>query len=823
MNRRRDFMALLGSLAVALAWLLQPEGTPGAVAAADPWPMYGHDSAHTGRSAANGPNTVDLRWSYSLGVRARDNASPVVGPDGSVYMPSESGFFAINPDGTLKWKKWDSTSTGTGLAPAVGITGTVYVVRALGPGEPGWPGDALYALGPANGDILWSYTISRTTYGSPTLGADGTIYIGSAASPSSLYALHPNGTLKWRWDSGSSCWIESSPAIGPSGDLYFHHNCLGLVALNSNGQQQWIRSGLGEAFNSPSVGPDGTIYIGDTSGFYATNPDGTHRWQVSVSNWMYQASSAISADGSTIYRGDNGGILYAFDSSGSIRWQYDTGIRGPIFAAPALAANGIVYFTQEWSSSVGPDDRGYLYALRASDGALLWRNEIGWSSASPAIAANGTLYASGDDAAGNEVLYAFRCADGVCAVPTITPTNTPTPTHTPTLTRTPTASPTATNTATPTRTPTPTSTATATPTHTPTRTNTPTATSTATVTPTNTPTLTRTPTASPTATRTASPTPTNTPTPTDTYTPTPTNTPTLTRTPTASPTATRTATPTSTATATPSNTPTPTLTPAALVYLPYVAKSVPPAATATPSPTPTNTPTPTHTPSGSPLFATALSLDGVDDYASAPDSVSLDLGTGSSDDFTIETFFYVPNLTNNATDTLTWKQGAYGLYILFSTSVSDRLIFRIWTGSSSWNFIYTDVNLSMGWHHAAAVFDNEYTASQDLMALYLDGSQVSSSTAFEWTPGIPNSASALNVGAYVGVNPLVGWIEELRLSGVVRYSGATYVVPAAPYANDAGARALWHFDEVAGSTVFADGSDNGNTLTGLNGAHTGNP
>jgi hypothetical protein len=44
-----------------------------------------------------------------------------------------------------------------------------------------------------------------------------------------------------------------------------------------------------------------------------------------------------------------------------------------------------------------------------------------------------------------------------------------------------------------------------------------------------------------------------------------------------------------------------------------------------------------------------------------------------------------------------------------------------------------------------------------------------------------------------------------------------------PFVADVHTRALWHFDETAGSTIFADRSSNGNTLTGFNGAHTVNP
>ena len=51
---------------------------------------------------------------------------------------------------------------------------------------------------------------------SPAVGADGTIYVGS--DDDNLYALNPNGTLKWKFSTGN--W-GVSPAVGTDGTLYF--------------------------------------------------------------------------------------------------------------------------------------------------------------------------------------------------------------------------------------------------------------------------------------------------------------------------------------------------------------------------------------------------------------------------------------------------------------------------------------------------------------------------------------------------------------------------------------------------------------------------
>jgi hypothetical protein len=222
-------------------------------------------------------------------------------------------------------------------------------------------------------------------------------------------------------------------------------------------------------------------------------------------------------------------------------------------------------------------------------------------------------------------------------------------------------------------------------------------------------------------------------------------------------------------------------------------------------------------------FGNALKLDGVDDYANVADNATLDLGDTDGEDFTIESLFYVPNQTNESLDTIFYKQNAYALFINFNTASADAVFFRWWTGPLSGNFaqLSNTTNITAGWHHIAAVYDNEFTASNDRVGIYLDGAQFADNTgATDLTPGIWNSASELGVGAGNALNHLEGFIDEARFSDTVRYS-ASYAVPSSPFSPDASTRALWHFDEAVSSTSFADSSGNGNTLTGQNGAQTG--
>jgi hypothetical protein len=228
----------------------------------------------------------------------------------------------------------------------------------------------------------------------------------------------------------------------------------------------------------------------------------------------------------------------------------------------------------------------------------------------------------------------------------------------------------------------------------------------------------------------------------------------------------------------------------------------------------------THSATPSHLFGTALWLDGIDDYASAPDSTILDLGTGAMTAFTVETFFYVPDLARNSQSTLIYKRNAYALYIIFSDSGPDRIIFKIWAGplTTDDRYIAREADLSADWHHLiAATFDNASTPGHAFMALYLDGNR---DEGVAQVTGLYNSSSLLYVGGY-GEAPFGGRIEELRLSNTVRYSSDSFPVPTQPFAPDPFTVALWHFDEAAGSTTFADVSGHAHTLSGYNGAQTG--
>ena len=98
----------VGGVSISLIVVMCITQIPGALAITDSWPMFQHDRQHTGRSLQIGPHTTTLRWNFpTSGVPS----SPAVSGDGTIYLPvgmlntDTAGYlYAINPDGTQKWR-----------------------------------------------------------------------------------------------------------------------------------------------------------------------------------------------------------------------------------------------------------------------------------------------------------------------------------------------------------------------------------------------------------------------------------------------------------------------------------------------------------------------------------------------------------------------------------------------------------------------------------------------------------------------------------------------------------------------------------------------
>jgi subtilisin family serine protease/outer membrane protein assembly factor BamB len=160
----------------------------------------------------------------------------------------------------------------------------------------------------------------------------------------------------------------------------------------------------GSLTGAPAVAPDGTIYIGSTDlSLYAFSSSGALKWSFATGGLIDTCSPAIAEDG-TVYVGSNDGNLYAINPDGSRKWSHNFAVGSTVYGAsnsPAIAADGTLYIKI---------NDGYLYALNPADGSQKWRANVNStvSYASPVIAADGTVYQGSED----KNLYAINPATG---------------------------------------------------------------------------------------------------------------------------------------------------------------------------------------------------------------------------------------------------------------------------------------------------------------------------------------------------------------------------------------------------------------------------
>jgi outer membrane protein assembly factor BamB len=338
--------------------------------------MSGWSAAH---NIVIGPVDTLRIWRIRIkeGIEASNYSSPAIAPDGTIYVGSQDNYvYAVNPDGTLKWRFL--TGGVVRSSPAIAPDGTIYV---------GSYDNRLYALNP-DGLVKWSYLTGGNVPSSPAIAADGTIIFGS--SDNHIYALNPDSTLRWSYVTAGA--IYSSPSIAPDSTIYCGSNDDYLYALNPNGTLKWRYRTDDDIESSPAIGPDGTIYVGSDNGvLYALNPDSTLKWSVLTSGRI-QSSPAIAPDG-TVYFGSTDKGFYALDSSGTTKWRYMTG--DYVNSSPAISSNGTVIF--------GSDDNS-LYAL-GPDGVLTWSYPTDFNiESSPTIGPDGKIYFVGFDG----YLYALK-------------------------------------------------------------------------------------------------------------------------------------------------------------------------------------------------------------------------------------------------------------------------------------------------------------------------------------------------------------------------------------------------------------------------------
>ncbi len=296
----------------------------------------------------------------------------------------------------------------------------------------------------------WFFQTGKGIFSTPVIDASGVIYVGSADHY--FYALNPDGGLRWKYKTGEiidsagalsqingearitfisgdgkmynlrtadlelekrkvwefeaqlrkgisyNRWFEGNVAVGPDGTLYAGNTNFMYYAVSPDGSLKWTHATGSNNWSQAAFGADGSIYWGSLDTFIRrVTAGGAERWRKRTLGFV-AASAAIGSDG-TVYIGSFDSNFYALEAaSGRVRWKFATGDH--IYASAALAADAAGQTCAIYITSTD----GMLYALRP-DGSLRWKYDAG-----DAVRSSPVIGKTPDGSA--DIIY-FGCGNGI--------------------------------------------------------------------------------------------------------------------------------------------------------------------------------------------------------------------------------------------------------------------------------------------------------------------------------------------------------------------------------------------------------------------------
>ena len=327
------------------------------------------------------------RFLWKFEIERASYSSPTIGHDGTVYIgilsnnPFGGILYAINPKSGRK--KWEFRTGGIcpSSNPVVGTDGTVFISDAR----------KVFALDGKTGVKKWeAETIGQTMSKGLALDSNGTLI----ATGGTICALNSR-TGEKKWETDSKGWIGSPPSIGVDGTFYLTYENRVFAHSIVDGSEIWRSTKHYSGYTgTPTLTPDGTLYIGAVSTIYALDSKTGQQKGILKTQGSICSDPVIGRDGS-VYASSGNSFMYALDGkTGEINWAFEANQWESRSAA--IGSDGTVYY--------GTDDYS-VYALDGKTGTKLWEFPTGSIiRTSPALSPDGTLFIASQDG----YLYAIK-------------------------------------------------------------------------------------------------------------------------------------------------------------------------------------------------------------------------------------------------------------------------------------------------------------------------------------------------------------------------------------------------------------------------------
>ena len=190
----------------------------------------------------------------------------------------------------------------------------------------------------------------------------------------------------------------------------------------------------------------------------------------------------------------------------------------------------------------------------------------------------------------------------------------------------------------------------------------------------------------------------------------------------------------------------------------------------------------------------SLQCDGTGDYLSVPDSSDWDIGTN----FTAECWVYPTDTSGDRAWISQWESDSNTWY--FRGESGNKVNFVMWSGGSAVvNFTTgTSVITADAWNHVALVKEGSD------WEIFVDGT--SEATLTDTDTDTFSGALAIGTVTRGTPQPMEGYMDEIRISNVARYTSA-FTPSTTAFTTDENTMLLLHCDGADGGTTFTDSSE----------------
>jgi|GEM_PF-2436884 len=263
---------------------------------------------------------MNVIWNTDLGSTLV--STPIVDPNGNIYVVSATALHRVGPDGVEDWAEPVTNDANTPSHPAIGINGRVYFTTS---------DHSIYAIDPvqpAGNRQVFSVqpggtTISEPVHGSVVLSEIATVY---AAFDNEIFGLSIAGTTVFSRTIGGEttraglaihntgyqcCNPEEFLWFSAAGNNPLYRSTIDLVA---DGETENIGKSGTERTSTPVFDRNGDVVIGRSVGIRVYNQEDGDGNQTRRYQWQpngvgaVRGSAAIDTD--AVIFGDSNGIIY---------------------------------------------------------------------------------------------------------------------------------------------------------------------------------------------------------------------------------------------------------------------------------------------------------------------------------------------------------------------------------------------------------------------------------------------------------------------------------------------------------------------------------